>query len=95
LPTHVKKYPDIGTGSVTRAIGAVKLSFFTLWPQQDDTKKKMLPQHAAIGKMGFNPLEIKQFFNPQPTRHRSQGPYGHRIPAYPFAMPVLTALKNL
>jgi hypothetical protein len=63
LPIHVKKYPDIGAGSVTRAIGAVKLSFFTLWPQQDDTEKKMVLQHAAIGEMGFNPLEIKQIYN--------------------------------
>jgi hypothetical protein len=58
LPIHVKKYPDIGAGSVTRASGAVKLSFFTLWPQQDDTEKKMGSQHATTEKIGFNPLEI-------------------------------------
>jgi hypothetical protein len=95
LPIHVKKYPDIGTGTLTRAIGAVKLSFFTLWPQQDDTEKKRSSQHAAIGKIGFNPLEIYQFLNPQPTGYRSQGRYGRRTPAYPFAMPVLAALKKL
>jgi hypothetical protein len=93
LPIHVKKYPDIGAGSVTRVIGAAKLSFFTLWPQQDDTEKKIVPQHAEIGKMEFNLLEIKQFFNLQPPCYRSQGRYGRRTPAYPFAMPVLAALK--
>jgi len=54
----------------------------------------MGPHHAAIGKKGFNLLKINRFFNFQPTGYRSQGRYGHRIPAYPFAMPVLAALKN-
>jgi hypothetical protein len=64
LPIHVKKYPDIWTGSVTRAIGPVKLSFFTLWPQQDDTEKKRMFQRAASGKIGFNYLEFLLFLNP-------------------------------
>jgi hypothetical protein len=93
LPIHVKKYPDIWTGSVTRAIGPVKLSFFTLWPQQDDTEKRMGPRHAAIEKMGFNPLEINQFIDIPPTGYRLPGRIGRRTPAYPFAMPVLAALK--
>jgi hypothetical protein len=64
LPIHVKKYPDIWTGSVIRAIGPVKLSFFTLCPQQYDTEKKRMFQRAASGKIGFNYLEFLLFLNP-------------------------------
>jgi hypothetical protein len=64
LPIHVKKYPDIWTGSAIRAIDSAKLSFFTLCPQQDDTEKKRMFQRAANGKIGFNYLEFYLFLNP-------------------------------
>jgi hypothetical protein len=74
LPIHVKKYPDIWTGSAIRAIGPVKLSFFTLCPQQDDTEKKRMFQRAASGKIGFNYSEIICIFKLLANRLSIAGP---------------------